>query len=93
MKISRYYFSLLYHCLLLGLDLAGICASSGSACSSATLEPSHVLLAIGRPADLAQASLRITLGLENTDEEVDYLLSVLPELVKRLQTMPSLGVR
>ena len=77
--------------VLLGLDMAGICASSGSACSSASLEPSHVLLAIGRPADLAQGSLRITLGQENTEEDVEYLLSVLPGLVNRLRAMPSLS--
>jgi cysteine desulfurase len=77
--------------VLLGLDFAGICASSGSACSSASLEPSHVLLATGRAADLAQGSLRITLGAENTDLDVDYLLSVLPDLVKRLRAMPSLS--
>ena len=77
--------------VLLGLDLSGICASSGSACSSASLEPSHVLLAIGRPADLARGSLRFTLGLDNTEEEVDYLLSVLPGLVERLRAMPSLS--
>ena len=77
--------------ILLGLDFAGICASSGSACSSASLEPSHVLLAIGRPADLAQGSLRITLGRDNTEDEVDYLLSVLPDLVNRLRAMPSLS--
>lgn len=76
--------------ILLGLDFAGIYASSGSACSSASLEPSHVLLAIGRQADLAQGSLRITFGRENTDEDVDYLLSVLPGLVARLRAMPSL---
>lgn len=78
--------------VLLGLDFAGICASSGSACSSASLEPSHVLLAIARQANLAQGSLRITLGRENTEEDVDYLLSVLPELVSRLRAMPSLSV-
>ena len=77
--------------ILLGLDFSGICASSGSACSSASLEPSHVLLAIGRSADLAQGSLRITLGRDNTEEEVDYLLSVLPGLVDRLRAMPSLS--
>ena len=77
--------------VLLGLDFSGICASSGSACSSASLEPSHVLLAIGLSAELAQGSLRITLGRENTDEDVDYLLSVLPELVNRLRAMPSLS--
>jgi len=77
--------------ILLGLDFAGICASSGEACSSASLEPSHVLVAIGRPAAIAQASLRLTVGLENTDEDVDYVMSVLPDLVRRLRSMPSLA--
>ena len=77
--------------VLLGLDFAGVCASSGSACSSASLEPSHVLLAIRRSADLAQGSLRITLGRDNTDEDVDYLLSVLPDIVGKLRAMPSLA--
>ena len=78
--------------VLLGLDFAGICASSGSACSSASLEPSHVLLAIGRSANLAQGSLRVTLGADNTEEEVDYLLTTLTGLVDRLRAMPSLSV-
>ena len=77
--------------ILLGLDFAGISASSGSACSSASLEPSHVLLAIGLAAELAQGSVRITLGKDNTDEEVDYMLSVIPDLVNRLRAMPSLS--
>jgi len=77
--------------VLLGLDFAGVCASSGSACSSASLEPSHVLLAIRRPPELAQGSLRITLGRDNTDEDVDYLLAVLPEIVGKLRAMPSLA--
>ena len=77
--------------ILLGLDFSGIYASSGSACSSASLEPSHVLLAIGRQAELAQGSVRITLGRENTEEDVDYFLSVLPDLVARLRGMPSLS--
>jgi cysteine desulfurase len=77
--------------VLLGLDLAGICASSGSACSSASLEPSHVLIATGLSADLAQGSLRITLGADNTEEEVDYLLTTLTGLVDRLRSMPSLS--
>ena len=76
--------------ILLGLDFSGICASSGSACSSASLEPSHVLLAIGRTADQAQGTLRITLGRDNTQDDVDYLLEVLPKLVERLRSMPSL---
>ena len=77
--------------ILLGLDFAGISASSGSACSSASLEPSHVLLAIGLAAELAQGSVRISLGKDNTDEEVDYMLSVIPDLVNRLRAMPSLS--
>ncbi|MDA1349065.1 MAG: IscS subfamily cysteine desulfurase [Chloroflexi bacterium] len=77
--------------VLLGLDFAGICASSGSACSSASLEPSHVLLAIGRSADVAQGSLRIALGRDNTEDDVDYLLSVLPGVVGKLRAMPSLS--
>lgn len=77
--------------VLLGLDLAGICASSGSACSTASLEPSHVLIAIGHSSDLAQGTLRITLGRDNTEEEIDYLLEVLPDLVTKLRGMPSLA--
>ena len=77
--------------VLLGLDLAGISASSGSACSTASLEPSHVLLAIGHSADLAQGTLRITLGRDSTEEDVDYLLEVLPGLVNKLRAMPSLA--
>ena len=77
--------------ILLGLDFAGISASSGSACSSPSLEPSHVLLAIGLAPELAQGSIRITLGKDNTDEEVDYMLSVIPDLVNRLRAMPSLS--
>ena len=77
--------------ILLGLDFAGICASSGSACSTASLEPSHVLTAIGRTADLAQASLRITLGRDNTVDDVKYFLSVIPDIVGRLRAMPSLS--
>ena len=77
--------------ILLGLDFAGICASSGSACSSASLEPSHVLTAIGLPADLAQGSLRITIGKETTEEEVDYMIETLTDLVGRLRAMPSLS--
>ncbi len=76
--------------ILLGLDFAGVCASSGSACSSASLEPSHVLLALGMPADLAQGSLRLTLGRDNKVEDVDYVLNVLPDLVRKLRAMPSL---
>ena len=77
--------------VLLGLDFAGVAASSGSACSSGSLEPSHVLLALGLHADLAHGSLRLTLGRDNTEEDVDYVLRVLPDLVGRLRAMPSLS--
>ena len=77
--------------ILLGLDMAGIAASSGSACSSGSLEPSHVLLALGQSAELARGSLRITLGKENTEEEVEYSLKVLVDLVKQLRQLPTLA--
>jgi cysteine desulfurase len=77
--------------ILLSLDFSGVYASSGSACSSASLEPSHVLVAIGRSATLAQGSLRFTLGRDNTEEDVDYVLSVLPGMVEKLRNMPSLS--
>lgn len=73
--------------LLLGLDLQGIAASSGSACTSASLEPSFVLRAMGIPSQVAVGSLRLTLGPENTAEEVDYVLQVLPDLVRRLREL------
>lgn len=76
--------------ILLGLDMKGIAASSGSACSSGSLEPSHVLLALGQTAELARSSLRITLGKGNTDTEVDWLLAALADLVPRLREMPTL---
>jgi cysteine desulfurase len=77
--------------ILLGLDFAGIAASSGSACTSGSLELSHVLLALGLSADVAHGSLRLTLGRANTEEDVDYVLTVLPDLVSRLRAMPSLS--
>ena len=73
--------------LLLLLDAKGICASSGSACSSGSLDPSHVLLAIGRPREAAHGSLRLTLSEENTSEEVDYMLQVIPEVVSYLRKL------
>lgn len=76
--------------ILLGLDMAGIAASSGSACSSGSLEPSHVLLALGQSAEIARGSLRLTLGRDNTEEEVEYLLEKLVDLVQRLRQLPSL---
>jgi cysteine desulfurase len=77
--------------ILLGLDFAGVAASSGSACTSGSLEPSHVLLALGLSADMAHESLRLTLGKDNTEEDVDYVLKVLPPMVARLRAMPSLS--
>lgn len=76
--------------ILLFLDHAGICASTGSACTSGSLEPSHVMLAIGLPHEQAHGSLRLTLGEENTEEEVDYLLGILPGIVERLRAMSPL---
>lgn len=76
--------------MLLLLDSHGICASSGSACTSGSLDPSHVLLAIGLPHEKAHGSLRITLGHQNTEEEVDKLLEVLPPIVQRLRDMSPL---
>ncbi|HOQ37399.1 MAG TPA: cysteine desulfurase NifS [Acetivibrio sp.] len=76
--------------LLLMLDMKGIAASSGSACTSGSLDPSHVLLAIGLPHEIAHGSLRITFGEENTHEDVDYLMEVLPMIVNRLREMSPL---
>jgi cysteine desulfurase len=76
--------------LLLMLDMKGIAASSGSACTSGSLDPSHVLLAIGLPHEIAHGSLRITFGDENTDADVDALMEVLPVIVQRLREMSPL---
>lgn len=76
--------------LLLRLDLAGIAASSGSACTSGSLDPSHVLLAIGLPHEIAHGSLRLTLSDETTEEEVDEVLRVLPNIVNTLRNMSPL---
>ena len=76
--------------LLLLLDMAGICASSGSACTSGSLDPSHVLMAIGLPHEIAHGSLRLTLGRENTAEDVDYIMEKLPPIVERLREMSPL---
>ena len=73
--------------LLLHLDARGICVSSGSACSSASLDPSHVLLAIGLPHAVAHGSIRISLGRENTGEDVEYLLKEIPQVVSQLREM------
>lgn len=76
--------------LLMFMDINGICCSTGSACNSASLEPSHVLLSIGVPAEKAHGSLRFTLSHENTDEDVDYILEKLPAIVQRLRDMSPL---
>lgn len=76
--------------LLLNLDLKGIAGSSGSACSSGSLEPSHVLLAIGLSHEIAHGSLRLSLGEVNTEEDIDYVVQVLPEIVDRLRQMSPL---
>ena len=73
--------------LLLLLDAKGVCASSGSACTSGSLDPSHVLLAIGRPHEIAHGSLRLSLSDENTDEEMDHILTAVPQVVQYLRKM------
>lgn len=74
-------------CLLLLLDSRGICASSGSACASGALDPSHVLLSLGLAPEIAQGSLRISLDISNTEEEIDYMLEVIPQVVEQLRGM------
>lgn len=76
--------------ILLSLDFEGVCASSGSACTSGSLDPSHVLLAIGLPHEKAHGSLRMTLGAGSTEEDVDYVLEVLPPIIERLRNMSPL---
>jgi cysteine desulfurase len=73
--------------ILLALDLEGISASSGSACTTGSLEPSHVLTAMGIDPDLAHASLRLTLGTDNSDAQIDRVLDVLPRIVSRLRAL------
>lgn len=76
--------------ILLGLDMKGIAASSGSACTSGSLDPSHVLLAMGMSHEMAHGSVRMTLGRDNTLEDIDYVLEVLPNVVERLRAMSPL---
>ncbi len=76
--------------LLLKLDLNGICASSGSACTSGSLDPSHVLLALGLKHEVAHGSLRLSISDENTDEDIDYILEVVPKIVEQLRAMSPL---
>ncbi|MBP3325480.1 MAG: cysteine desulfurase NifS [Coprococcus sp.] len=76
--------------ILIMLDMAGICASSGSACTSGSLDPSHVLLAIGLPHEIAHGSLRLTLGYENTKEEMDYVADNVKRIIENLRNMSPL---
>jgi cysteine desulfurase len=71
--------------VLIALDLAGVAASSGSACTSGSLEPSHVLTAMGVPEDLARGSMRLTVGKDNTMAQIDYVLDILPDIVTRIR--------
>jgi len=77
--------------LILNLNMKGVAASTGSACSSTSLEPSHVLLAIGLQPEESHGSLRLTLGRENTQEDVDYVISILPEIVNKLRMISPLA--
>ena len=79
--------------LLLLLDMAGICASSGSACTSGSLDPSHVLLAIGLKHEVAHGSLRISINEDTTEEDIDYILEKLPPIIERLRSMSPLWER
>ena len=73
--------------LLIMLDMEGICASSGSACTSGSVDPSHVLTAIGLPDEIARGSIRFTIGEENTKEEIDYVIDKLDSIISRLRSM------
>jgi cysteine desulfurase len=79
--------------LLIALDLEGVAVSTGSACSSGTLEPSHVLRAMGLPPHRSQSSIRFSLGASNTDDQVDRVISVLPRVVDKLRSLAGAGVR
>ncbi|WP_434644074.1 cysteine desulfurase NifS [Thermoanaerobacterium thermosaccharolyticum] len=79
--------------LILSLDMEGICVSSGSACTAGSIDPSHVLLAIGLPEEIAHGSLRLTIGEENTEEEINTVINKLPKIVDRLRQMSPLFER
>ena len=73
--------------VLIALDLAGVAASSGSACTSGSLEPSHVLTAMGIPEELARGSMRLTVGKDNTSKQIEHVLDVLPDIVSRIRAL------
>ena len=79
--------------MLLGLDFKGVCASSGSACSSASVEPSHVLLGMGMSHELAAGSLRFSFGKDSRDDDVDYAVDALADVVNQLRGMPSMSAQ
>lgn len=79
--------------ILLMLDMNGICASSGSACTSGSLDPSHVLLAIGLPHEIAHGSVRMSIDHNNTEEEIDHIIDTLPKIIQRLRDMSPLWER
>jgi cysteine desulfurase len=79
--------------LLIALDLEGVAVSTGSACSSGTLEPSHVLKAMGLPSHRAQNSIRFSLGASNTEEQIDHVIEILPRIVTKLRTLSAVGSR
>lgn len=89
-NVNISFFAVEGEALLLRLDMMGICGSSGSACTSGSLDPSHVLMALGMPHVLAHGSLRLSLNEYNTDEDVDYILEVLPKVVKTIRDMSPL---
>ena len=76
--------------MLIMLDMAGVCGSSGSACTSGSLDPSHVLLAIGLPHEIAHGSLRLTLSEETTREDINYVVGEIKRIVERLRSMSPL---
>lgn len=76
--------------MLILLDQKGVCASSGSACTSGSLDPSHVLLAIGLPHEIAHGSIRLTISEENTKEEIDFVIDNLKQIIERLRAMSPL---
>jgi cysteine desulfurase len=79
--------------LLIALDLEGVAVSTGSACSSGTLEPSHVLKAMGLPSHRAQNSIRFSLGASNTEEQIDHVIAILPRIVTKLRSLSAVGSR